>query len=326
MKRHQRMAMALVATGMAVWAVGCGQGGGSAQAPPAGGSGGAESASQIAAQRQLTPDDIAAALKTYTPSGRHDEYLMFASGGHAGQVFVVGLPSMRLLRSIAVFTPEPWQGWGYGTSEEILAGGDIDGKAVRWGDTHHPALSETAGDYDGQWLFINDKANARIAVIDLRDFETKQIVKNPVALNDHGGAMVTPNTEYVIEGGQYASPLGWSYAPIKEYNAAYRGMVTLWKFDRQKGRIDPDRSFALELPPYWQDLFDAGKLVSEGWIFGNSFNTELATGGIEKGNAPFEAGASRRDADYLHIINLKKAQALFEAGRFQRVKDFPVIP
>ncbi|RMG43788.1 MAG: Sec-dependent nitrous-oxide reductase [Acidobacteria bacterium] len=283
-------------------------------------------ADRIAAERSLSPDDVVAALKTYMPTGRQDEYIMFASGGHSGQVLMIGLPSMRLLRVIAVFTPEPWQGWGYGTGGDILAQGAVDGKAILWGDTHHPALSETGGDYDGQWLFINDKANARVAVIDLRDFETKQIVKNPVALNDHGGTMVTPNTEYVIEGGQYAQPLGWSYAPIDEYNAKYRGMVTFWKFDREKGRIDKDRSFALELPPYWQDLFDAGKKVSEGWVFGNSFNTELATGGVESGNAPFEAGASQRDEDYLHIINLRKAVEVFEAGKYEKVRGFPVIP
>ena len=61
-----------------------------------------------------------------------------------------------------------------------------------WGDTHHPALSETAGDYDGQFLFIGDKANSRVAVVDLRDFETKQIVKNPISNIDHGGMFVTP--------------------------------------------------------------------------------------------------------------------------------------
>ncbi|MCC6681468.1 MAG: Sec-dependent nitrous-oxide reductase [Phycisphaeraceae bacterium] len=304
---------------------GCG-GGEQASTPAASGSaGGAATIDQIAAQRELTPDDVRAALLTYQPSGRIDDYVLFASGGHSGQVFVIGMPSMRLLRSIAVFTPEPWQGWGYGVGQDILEQGDVEGKPIRWGDTHHPALSETAGDYDGQWLFINDKANARIAVIDLRDFETKQIIKNPIALNDHGGTMVTPNTDYVIEGGQYATPLGWSYAPLSEYNESYRGMVTFWKFDREKGRIDPQRSFALELPPYWQDIFDAGKLVSEGWVFGNSINTELATGGIESGNAPFEAGASQRDADYLHIIDLKKAEMVFAAGKFEKVKDFPVI-
>ncbi|MHC5023905.1 MAG: Sec-dependent nitrous-oxide reductase [Planctomycetota bacterium] len=293
-------------------------------ATPAGG-GLSGDAQRIAQERDLTPDDVTAALKTYMPTGRHDEYLIFSSGGHSGQVLVIGIPSMRLLRVIGVFTPEPWQGWGYGVGEEILAEGEVNGKPILWADTHHPALSETNGEFDGQFLFINDKANARVAVIDLRDWETKQILKNPIALNDHGGTFVTPNTEYVIEGGQYAQPLGWEYAPIEDYNDAYRGMVTFWKFDRNEGRIDPDRSFALELPPYWQDLFDAGKGASEGWIFGNSFNTELATGGIEKGNAPFEAGASQRDADYLHIIDMAKAEAAYSAGQFERVNGFPVI-
>jgi nitrous-oxide reductase len=322
--KSRRLGTALL-IGLIALVSGCG---GDESAPPASsqsnGSGG-DSAAAVAAERNLSPDDIRAALMTYTPSGRIDDYIMFASGGHAGQVFVLGLPSMRLLRSIAVFTPESWQGWGYGVGNDILADGDIEGKQNLWGDTHHPALSETNGDYDGQWLFVNDKAHARIAVIDLRDFETKQIVKNPIAINDHGGTVATPNTEWIIEGGQYATPLGWDYAPISEYNDSYRGSVTFWKFDREKGRIDPERSFAMELPPYWQDIFDAGKLVSDGWVFGNSFNTELATGGIEDGNAPFEAGASQRDADYMHIIDLKKAAKVYQAGKFTKVKGFPVI-
>jgi len=315
--------------GLLVLAAGCGESGegdksGQAGAPSGNGRG-ASAIERVVAERELTPDDVLAAVKTYTPSGRLDPYIMFSSGGHSGQVFAIGVPSMRLLRTIAVFTPEPWQGWGYGVGNDILAEGSIDGYELTWGDTHHPALSETNGDYDGEWLFVNDKANARIAVIDLRDWETKQIVNNPLALNDHGGAMVTPNTEYVIEGGQYGSPLGGTYAPISEYNESYRGMVTLWKFDRKVGRIDKSRSFAMELPPYWQDIFDAGNLVSDGWIFGNSFNTELATGGIESGNAPFEAGVSQRDNDYLHIINLKKAAQVFEAGNFDMIAGMAVI-
>ena len=280
----------------------------------------------IAQERGLTEEDLRAAVMTYTPSGMLDEYIMFASGGHGGQVLVIGLPSMRLLRTIGVFTPEPWQGYGYGAMEEVLAGGNLGEQEVLWGDSHHPALSETNGEYDGQFLFINDKANGRIAVIDLRDFETKQIINNPLYLNDHGGAFVTPNTEYVIEGGQYAMPLGGGYAPLSEYEEAYRGMVTFWAFDREAGRIDPERSFALELPPYWQDLCDAGKLVSDGWIFCNSFNTELATGGIESGNPPFEAGASRNTTDYLHIINLEAAVAVYESGQTVEIEGMPVIP
>ncbi len=284
-------------------------------------------AAAIAQQRGLTPDDVIAALKTYIPTGKYDEYVMFSSGGHSGQVLVIGIPSMRLLKVIGVFTPEPWQGWGYGAKEtmEVLAAGNVNGKEITWADTHHPALSETNGDYDGEWLFINDKANARVAVIDLRDFETKQIVKNPIAINDHGGAMVTPNTEWVIEGGQYATPLGWEYASLDEYAEEYRGMVTFWKFDREKGRIIPEESFAMEMPPYWQDLCDPGKKVSEGWVFCNSFNTEMSTGGVEEGNPPFEAGASQRDMDYLHIINLKKAAEVVKAGKVTQINGFNVI-
>jgi nitrous-oxide reductase len=303
----------------------CGRGDGPAETAVPGVPG---DVNELAQARGLTPDDVRAALMTYMPTGTHDEYIMFASGGHSGQVLVIGLPSMRLLKVIGVFTPEPWQGWGFGAEETmaVLEGGQVNGKDVLWGDTHHPALSETAGDYDGQFVFINDKANARVAVIDLRDFETKQIIKNPIAVNDHGGTFVTPDTEWIIEGGQYAAPLGWEYASLDDYAEDYRGMVTFWKFDREAGRIDPAASFAMELPPYWQDLCDAGKLVSEGWIFCNSFNTELATGGVEDGNPPFEAGASQRDMDYLHIINLNKAVEVAQAGQTTEVNGFPVIP
>ncbi len=282
---------------------------------------------QVATERGLTPDDIRAALMTYTPSGKMDEYMLFSSGGHSGHVIAIGVPSMRILKNIAVFTPEAWQGYGYGSkeSEEILDAGNVNGVKIRMGDTHHPALSETAGDYDGQYLFINDKASARVAVIDLRDFETKQIVKDPNLISNHGSTFVTPNTEYVIQASQYATPLGWDYAPLSEYKEKYRGLITAWKFDREKGRLIPEESFAIEIPPYWQDLCDAGKLVSEGWGFCNSINTELATGGIEKGNPPFEAGVSQRDTDYLHIFNWKKAAEVVAAGKAEMVNGMPVI-
>jgi nitrous-oxide reductase len=163
------------------------------------------------------------------------------------------------------------------------------------------------GDYDGEFLFINDKANPRIAVIDLRDFETKQIVTNENMGTNHGGAFVTPNTEYVIEAAQYSIPLWTDYADESRYREDYRGLVTLWKFDRDAGRIDESRSFSIELPPYWHDLSDAGKGPSFGWAFLNSFNTEMATGGVEDGNPPFESGASQNDMDYMHILNWEKA-------------------
>jgi len=164
-----------------------------ATAAPAAGPGGA-SLQELMQARDLSEADVTAALKTYMPTGRHDDYYIFASGGQGGQVLVIGVPSMRILKYVAVFTPEPWQGFGYGDeSDQLLDSGNRHGNTLRWADTHHPALSETKGDYDGQFLFIGDKANARIAVIDLRDFVTKQIVKSNLIESDHGGTFVTPS-------------------------------------------------------------------------------------------------------------------------------------
>jgi len=286
----------------------------------------ASSIAELMKQRGLSEADVSAALQTYTPTGKKDTYLTFASGGHGGNMIVIGVPSMRILKYVAVFTPEPWQGYGYGDqSGEVLKMGSRFGKEMTWGDMHHPALSETAGDYDGEFVFVNDKANARIAVIDLHDFVTKQIVTSQLIQSDHGATFVTPNTEYVIETSQYPAPLGGGYAPIEEFEEKYRGAVIFWKFDREKGRIDPANSFAMELPPYMQDLADAGKLASEGWVFINSFNTEMSYGGTLEGNPPMESGASQNDMDYIHIINLKAAEAVYKAGKTTKIAGMDVI-
>ena len=42
----------------------------------------------VVADREFSDEDIYAALSTYNRSGEFDEFVMFASGGHAGQVFV----------------------------------------------------------------------------------------------------------------------------------------------------------------------------------------------------------------------------------------------
>lgn len=294
----------------------------------------AQSLQQVMKEKGLSERDLLAAAKTYNPSGKLDEYVVFSSGGQSGHVIVYGVPSMRILKYIAVFTPEPWQGYGYGDthSAKILNQGRIRGRKITWGDTNHPAPSETNGDYDGQYLFINDKANPRVAVIDLKTFTTTQIVVNPIMKSEHGATFVTPNTEYVLETSQYAAPYSNKYVPLEKYNEEYRGAMTFWKFDRQKGKIITNQSFSVELPPYWQDISDAGKKISEGWVFTNSFNSERYIGGFGKGSLkkwsgrlPYEAGASSKDTDYLHMINLKTAIKLFKQKKFSTFNDHAVI-
>jgi len=289
---------------------------------------GASELEKVMKDRGLSQADLLAAAKTYTPSGGRDKYIVFSSGGQSGQMIVYGVPSMRILKYIGVFTPEPWQGWGYDDdTKKILAEGNIRGHKITWGDTHHPGLSETNGKYDGKWLVINDKANPRIAVIDLNDFVTKQIVVNPVFKSDHGGAFFTPNSEYILEACQYAAPLDNNYHPMSEYKESYRGGVTVWKFNPKIGRIEPKKSFTIEFPPYMQDLSDAGKEASYGWGFTNSFNSEMYTGGIEKGLPPFEAGCSRNDTDFLHVYNWKKLAKLAEDPKNVKViNGMRVVP
>jgi nitrous-oxide reductase len=283
---------------------------------------------KVMKERGLTENDVIRAAKTYHPSGMKDDYYVFASGGQSGQMMVYGVPSMRLLKYIGVFTPEPWQGYGYDEeSKKVLRQGNIRGREINWGDTHHPGLSETNGEYDGKWLVIQDKANPRVAVIDLADFETKQIVVNPVIKSDHGGSFFTQNSEYIIEASQYAAPLDNNYHPIEDYKETYRGAVTLWKFNPKIGKISYEDSFTLELPPYMQDLSDAGKMMSHGWGFTNSFNSEMYTGGIEVGMPPFEAGCSRNDTDFLHVYNWQKLEKLAKDPKNVKIiNDHKVIP
>ena len=176
-------------------------------------------APRTASEAKANATDVAAAaLKVYVPPGDLDEYYMFASGGHSGQVYVYGLPSMRHISTIPVFTPYPATGYGFDDDSKAMLGG------LTWGDVHHPSLSETNGDYDGRWLFVNEM-NGRVARVDLRDFKTKQIL-GPVAnvSGNHGSAFVTPNSEYTMMASRFSVPLPkGTLAPIDKYATRLQG-------------------------------------------------------------------------------------------------------
>lgn len=286
---------------------------------------------EIAKVRNLSPDDMLAAAKTYTPSGKHDEFLCVNSGGQAASAIIYGVPSMRIYKYVATAAHDPATGYMHEeqTRDIVRKGRMVDSQVLTWADTHHPSFSETNGEYDGRFAFLNDKANPRIFVIDLRDFETKQVIHNPVFNSAHGGAFVTPNSEYIVEGAQYASPLDRSYKPLTQdsFNQYYRGGITFHKFDNEKGRIEPALSFTIEAPPYSQDLSDAGKGESYGFSFTNSFCSERYIGtGPDGKNPAYEAGCSARDTDYMHIVHWKKAEELIKAGKFKMINGHKVIP
>ncbi len=95
-------------------------------------------------------DRTANALASYVAPGEKDEYYLFYSGGHSGQVFVAGIPSLRHISTIPVFAPYPGTGYGFDEESKKMLG------EFTWGDVHHPALSQTNSKYDGRWLFVND--------------------------------------------------------------------------------------------------------------------------------------------------------------------------
>ncbi|TAK75321.1 MAG: Sec-dependent nitrous-oxide reductase [Dehalococcoidia bacterium] len=290
-------------------------------------------AQKVAESRKLTSEDVTRAVKTFVPPGNQhgDEFFLISSGGHSGQMFVMGVPSLRLLKTIGVFTPEPWQGHGYGSdsSDPVIKNGTANpaNGTLTWGDTHHPALSETKGEYDGRYVYINDRANGRIAMIDLRDFKTKQILDVPNLQSSHGGVFVTQDTEYVHISTKTPTLVDPTKAAgaLDRFADAFRGYSTFLATDK-KGRFDLTRSFQIELPPYTQDLSDSGKLVSHGWVFLNSYNSEMASGGNMEGKPAIETGASKGDYDFLHLINWKKAEELVAAGKTKTINGMRVIP
>ncbi len=214
-------------------------------------------------------------------------------------------------------------------TQTVLAMGSSDKQAeqLAWGDTHHPALSETDGEYDGRWVYIQDRANGRLGMVELSDFKTKQIIDIPNIQTSHGGAFVTPDSEYIHVSSM--TPMaqtedGYAEVDQETYNETFRGMSSFLAIG-EDGRVDMERSFQIEIPPYTQDLADAGKLDSNGLAFIGSYNSERATGGNRDGGDAIEVGASQKDFDFLHVIDWKKAEEVVAAGNTEERNGIDVI-
>ena len=145
-----------------------------------------------------------AAEKVYVAPGELDKYYGFLSGGQSGSVFVVGIPSGRLIREIPVF--EPRAAYGYAVHDTDPRRQQLVATGGLWGDTHHPMLSEKNGVFDGRYLWINDLANGRLARIRLDYFEGDRIIKIPNLQGAHGVAVVSPDTKYVVVNGEFEQP------------------------------------------------------------------------------------------------------------------------
>ena len=230
-------------------------------------------------ERGLDDANILSAAKTFMPRGGRDEYFAFVGTGNSGTMVVYGIPSMRIYKYVGVFSPEPWQGYGFDDESTLmLKKGSLDNRLYKYGDMRYPALAETNGKYNGKYLFYSDGANSRIALLGLDDFETKQVLMHPLFVNVYPGVAVTENTEYVIQTSQFPAPWNDQAGEIvEEFDAKSKSGITFWKFEEneeatasghQMRRMLKEYSFTLELPGYTLDYFDAGRLGSHGYLVG----------------------------------------------------------
>ena len=212
-----------------------------------------------------------AASKVYIAPGKYDEYYAFLSGGYNGQVMAYGLPSGRLLKFMSVFSQNPETGYGY--NEETKAMLQTTYGFIPWDDTHHPELSQTDGVPDGRWLFINGNNTPRVARIDLKVFETTEILQIPNAAGGHASPFTTPNSKYIISATRFSVPIPNTDVPIESYKQNFKGTLSFITAD-QPGKMDI--AFQILMPGFNYDLGHAGKGPSDGWFFFTTYNTEQA--------------------------------------------------
>ena len=244
-----------------------------------------------------------AASKVYVAPGSYDEFYAFLSGGFNGQLNVYGLPSGRLLKIIPVFSQFAENGWGY--SEETKPMLETTFGNIPWDDLHHTALSQTNGEDDGRWIFVNANNTPRVARVDLTTFTTSEILQVPNSAGNHGSPFVTSNSEYIIASTRFSVPIPQSDVPIADYKKSFKGTISFITADKP-GHMDV--AFQILVPGFDYDLARAGKGPSKDWVFLTSYNTEQA---YEK----LEINASKNDKDFIAAVNWKQFEGCVKSGK-----------
>ena len=143
---------------------------------------------------------------------------------------------------------------------------------IPWDDSHHPDISQTNGEVDGRWIYINGNNTPRIAKIDLTTFETTEIIEIPNSAGNHSSSYVTDNTEYVIAGTRFSIPIPQRDMPINEYKGNFKGALTFLKVDPKDGGMSI--AFQIIMPGFNYDKAHPGSGKCNGWCFFTTSNTQ----------------------------------------------------
>lgn len=256
-----------------------------------------------------------AGANVHLKPGELDTYYGLWSGGHTGDMRVLGLPSGREITRIPCFVPDALVGWGITNESKAVMGTKPDGSLkYTVADTHHTHASYKDGNYDGRYAWINDKINSRIARIRLDYFVCDKITELPNVQGFHGifpdkADPVDPAVNYttrVFCGGEFAIPLPNTGT---EDISKYRSMFTCVDAETMEVR--------------WQVLIDGNcDLVA------TSYDGKLAATNqynVEMGAKYEDMMSAERDACL--FFNVARIEAAVKAGKFKTIgtSKVPVV-